>query len=172
MVADVKRRNLTGAAILLSPPAMRGMWPHLARPGSRHGSSQLCNDTTTTPSRGPLRRASQPQDENSCSAAAIVAAGHSLSAEPLPSVGYGRAQWEWHSGAAIAPRWSVSVGSFSYRSDRGSSTRETAREALLGALAWSPMTARFCSAGSAWSLSTTLTVLGPAAPSCAARGLV
>ena len=68
-------------------------------------------------------------------AAAIVAAGHSLSAEPLPSVGYGRAQWEWHSGAAIAPRWSVSVGSFSYRSDRGSSTRETAREALLGALA-------------------------------------
>ena len=61
-------------------------------------------------------------------AAAIVAAGHSLSAEPLPSVGYGRAQWEWHSGAAIAPRWSVSVGGRKGRAP-------TARAAVLASLA-------------------------------------
>ena len=33
-------------------------------------------------------------------AAAIVAAGHSLSAEPMPAKGYGCAEWTWSLGGA------------------------------------------------------------------------
>ena len=43
-------------------------------------------------------------------------------------MGYGRAQWEWHSGAAIAPRRSVSVGGRKGRAP-------TARAAVLASLA-------------------------------------
>ena len=67
-------------------------------------------------------------------AAAIVAAGHSLSAEPGAASGYGRAVWEWHHGASLTPRWSVSVGSLGYRGTRGVANEETTRAALLRAL--------------------------------------
>jgi len=43
VVADVSRRSQGGTSIL-SPPAMRGMWPQLVGLG-RHGSSQLCHAT-------------------------------------------------------------------------------------------------------------------------------
>ena len=66
-------------------------------------------------------------------AATIVAAGHSLSADPVAS---GDVAWLWGSGVSIAPRWDVTVGAAlaMYGVVRASATRLTPRAALLAAL--------------------------------------
>ena len=63
-------------------------------------------------------------------AAAIVAAGHSLSAEPVPASGYGRPEWRWSrcDGGVDAPSWDVEVGGRKGRAP-------TARAAVLASLA-------------------------------------
>ena len=62
-------------------------------------------------------------------AAAIVAAGHSLSAEALTASGYGRPVWRWsYDGGVESPMWGVAVG--------GCHGRDAApRAATLAALA-------------------------------------
>lgn len=66
-------------------------------------------------------------------AAAIVAAGHSLSAEPVPVSGYGRPEWRWSrcDGGVESPAWDVEVGG---RSGRGADPR-TATIAALARIA-------------------------------------
>lgn len=69
-------------------------------------------------------------------AAAIVAAGHSLSAEPYSPDGYRGGAWSWPaSGAAVAPHWRVEVGDLGFRGAHGTSHDPSPRAALLGALA-------------------------------------
>lgn len=66
-------------------------------------------------------------------AAAIVAAGHSLSADPVAP---GDVAWLWGNGVSIAPRWDVTVGAAlaTYGGVRASATRPTPRASLLAAL--------------------------------------
>lgn len=61
-------------------------------------------------------------------AAAIVAAGHSLSAEPVTVSGYGRPEWRWsRSDSVRAPSWDVEVDG---RSGRAAEPRAATLAAL------------------------------------------
>lgn len=69
-------------------------------------------------------------------AAAIVAAGHSLSAEPYSPDGYRGGAWSWPAGgAAVAPHWRVEAGNLGHSGSRGTGYDPSPRSALLGALA-------------------------------------
>ena len=80
-------------------------------------------------------------------AAAIVAAGHSLSAEPVTVSGYGRPEWRWSmtDGSVKAPVWDVEVGGRSGRaaSPRAATLAALARVASEAALAEAKARAEF-----------------------------
>lgn len=66
----------------------------------------------------------------------IIAAGFDLRAEPCDPISHQTIGWTW-TRAGLAPiRWHVKVGNFNvYRGDHGYGSGETARAALLDALA-------------------------------------